>query len=165
MRSAGFTLIELLIVIAIIALLSLVGFVNFKDFAANQVIVKAAGEVQTLLRLAQSNATTSTLCNNQGATSWSLKFSNAQTIELRCNPSDYLYKTYTIANAQLSIKCDTTNLLLPATFTYSVGVGTLAISPDCLQSINFTISKPSGSSSNAVPQSFTISKGGAINVQ
>ena len=67
MKSArGFTLIELLVVIAITSILAVMGFVNFKDFSSNQISVKAAGEIQTILRLAQSNATSSTLCDSKG---------------------------------------------------------------------------------------------------
>lgn len=184
MRSAGYTLIELLIVISIIALLSVVGFVNFKDFSAGQVIVRAEGEAQTLLRLAQSNATSSTLCNNplstnKGSVSWKLVFTNFTSIALQCDTaihSNYLVRTYTLQNAQFSIKgsgCGSATAG-DVTLTYTTGVGALAVSTTdlltstCLTnsgSIIFTISKPTGSSSTASSQSFTINKGGAIDVQ
>src|SRR3989344_549373 len=103
---SGYTLIELLVVISIISILAVLGFVNFKDFATNQVTVKAQGEVQTLLRLAQSNATSSTLCNGNVVTSWHLRFTSGTVIELRCNPGnpgEFLQRSYTLENARVEI--------------------------------------------------------------
>jgi len=160
----GYTLIELLVVIAIVTLLATLGFVNFKDFAAQQVTIKAAGQIQTLLRLAQSNATSSTLCNGQGATSWFLSFTSSS-IDLRCNPGNFLKNTYTLENASLQLQCSgASNLSFPATFTYVTGVGTLTTAcPQTSTSIIFTISNTLNPS--ASPKTFSISKGGAINVQ
>lgn len=162
MRSSGYTLIELLIVISIIALLSVVGFVNFKDFSANQVAVKAAGQVQTLLRLAQSNATSSTKCNALGSSSWSLVFLDNKAIELRCNPGNSLQKVYNLDPGQVQIQCGTTNII-PTTFTYATGVGTLTIS-NCSQ-YPVTLSATNTNNTNVLPKSFKVSSGGAINVQ
>lgn len=161
MRSGGFTLIELLVVISIMAIMVVVGFVNFKDFAQDQVLNKAAGQVQTYMRLAQSNATSSTLCNAQGATSWSLKFVTANSIELRCDPADYEYRKYALDGAQMQIKCGSANLIFPTTFTYSTGAGTFKT--DCLGTVTFTLTN--ASNPGASSKSFNISQGGAIDVQ
>ena len=161
---SGYTLIELLVVISIISILAVVGFVNFKNFATNQVTVKAQGEVQTLLRLAQSNATSSTLCNNQPATSWSVKFTDPTTIQLRCYPADYLQRPFSLVNAQVAISGSGCSLSLPVTLNYSVGVGKLTVSPsNACSFVTFTISNTSNPS--AASKTFTISKGGAIDVQ
>lgn len=170
---AGYTLIELLIVIAIIALLSIVGFVNFKNFSANQVAVKTAGEVQTLLRLAQSNATSSTLCNNQGnnqgATFWSVKFISNNTMELRCDPGDILVRNYTLEpNITLSFSCSGCSFSFPTIFKYQVGSGALTISPTSLavdSSAAITVTVTNTKPDPDITSSFNLSKGGAINVQ
>lgn len=96
MRSAGYTLIELLVVITIIGILSVVAFVNFKDFASTSALNKAAGEIQSFLRLAQSNATSSTLCNGEGGKDWKVTF-NSETIVITCG-SDTSYKTLKLQN-------------------------------------------------------------------
>lgn len=158
MRSGGFTLIELLVVISIMALLAVFAFVNFKDFAQDQVLNKAAGEVQTYLRLAQSNATSSTLCNNQGAASWFLIF-NSTTIELRCNPENYLQRTYSLENALIAISGSGCTLNLPATLSYLVG--TAELSGACT-SVTFTVSNIQNP---ALTKNITVSKGGAIDVE
>ncbi len=164
----GYTLIELLVVISILSVMAVVGFINFNFFASTQIISKAAGQIQTLLRLAQSNATSSTLCNNQGATSWSLRFVNTSTIELRCNgASDTLQKTYNLENARVQIQCSGIEyavLRLPAAFTYSSGAGTLTTAcPSSSQTIIFTITN--SLNPNTAPKTFKLSRGGAIDVQ
>lgn len=164
----GYTLIELLVVISIISILAVLGFVNFKNFATDQVTVKAQGQVQTLLRLAQSNATSGTLCGTSGGLPWSLIF-NATNIGLACGLSNLVQKTYTLENAQVEIKGSGCSALrLPVTLSYSRGVGALTISPSdpCLAnatSIVFTISNTRNPS--ASPRPFNISKGGAIDVE
>ena len=173
MRSVGFTLIELLIVISIISILAVGGFINFKGFSSDQVTIKALGQVQTMLRLAQSNASSSTICNTQGSTSWSLNFLNdAKTIELRCDPTNYLQKTIILENASVAITgsaCGGTPASLPFTISYSTGKAILTFSyagasAPCLASSlwTFTISN---TVNTTTPKSFNINRGGAIDVQ
>lgn len=171
-KAAGYTLIELLVVISIISLLSVVGFVNFKGFSSDQITIKAVGQIQSLLRLTQSNATSSTLCNGVGATSWSLKFIDASTMELRCNPNDFKHKSYTLESAQvdkiIGSGCGTTSTI-PLTLTYSVGLGALAFSsstasPACLSSASWTFTIKNVLDTTKT-KTFTLTKGGAINVQ
>lgn len=175
MRSSGYTLIELLIVISIIALLSVVGFVNFKDFSSNQVAVKAAGQVQTLLRLAQSNATSSTTCNNLGSLSWSLIFLDNKTIELRCDPADYLQRTYTLENATISLQCSpnpsicppsgaTFNPPLKVSFSSLYGKVTFPEGDTCVGNASTVMIVVKNTNIDSY-KCLTISKGGTINVQ
>jgi len=91
MRSVGFTLIELLIVLSIISILTIVGVVNFKDYAQDQVTIKATGQIQSLLRTAQRNSSSSVKCTDtEPAVSWLVDFkdatsdSNHRTITLSC---------------------------------------------------------------------------------
>lgn len=173
MRSLGFTLIELLIVISIIALLSLLGFANFKDFAAEQVGVKAKGQIQTVLRLAQSNATSSTLCNNgQGGVYWSVKFAANNTMELRCGstlPAANLYRTYTLETGGViqQVKCGDSAVNLPVTLNYSPGKGVLTFdtSGNCSgeDMWTFEIANERKPDVSSIP--LKVSKGGTINAE
>lgn len=175
MRSAGYTLIELLVVISIIGLLGVFTLSSLKGFSKDLVVNKASDEVQSLLRLAQSNATSSTLCNSQGATSWYLKFTNPDTthstIELRCNPADFLYRTYNLENAQVIITGDSGCLIsFPTQVSYSPGVGTRTISSSgvsttCLQSSTVVITISNTKNTSAARKVLKMSKGGAIDVQ
>lgn len=166
MRSAGFTLIELLVVISIIGILSVMGYANYRDFASNQVAKKAVGQIQTYLRLAQSNATTSTICNDKGATSWTLKFADSKTIELHCDPTDYPKSTLVLENATVAFDCEIACSLNNPTFKYSVGSGALTISPTspALETSAFITITITNIKNNAT-QSFRITKGGAIDVK
>ncbi len=171
MSESGYTLIELLVVISIISIMSVMGFISFKGFAEDQATKKAEGQIQSLLRLAQSNATTSTLCNGQGATSWSLKFVDSTHMELHCDPGDVKAREYTFENAQVEVKGDSGCLIgLPVAISYAPGLGTQSLSSGdisttgaCLQSsaVTFTITNTLNNSS----KSFKMSKGGAINAQ
>ncbi len=163
-NSRAYTLIELLVVIAIIGILSLVGFVNFKSFSADQVAVKAAGQIQSYLRLAQTNATTSTKCNNQAPANWSLTFSGSSpvSVELWCSSNDpvtppvthYTQRIYTLdTNAQISLGT------CPATITYLIGSGML---PSTASDCSITVQN---SSVPASVKTISVTVGGAISVQ
>ena len=174
MRSAGFTLIELLVVISIIAIMSVVGFTNFKTFSADQVAVKGAGQIQSLLRLAQSNATTATLCDNSGSTSWSLVLKNNNEIELHCSkPGDYTHKKYSLENAEMeSVECSNNmpvNLSVSLlTFSYASlsGSVTFLSSEACVKNTSsLKITLKNKNEANAKKKTITISKGGTIDVQ
>lgn len=159
----GFTLIEILVVISIMALLAVGSFVYFKDFSARQYTNKAAGEIQSLFRLAQSNATSSTICKKGDGTNdqskWSLKFFNDhQTIKLLCGQDNTEKRTYILENARFESSRN-----LPVQVNYAPGSGVLTFScePDCnsAQSLTFTLNP------GANQKTLTISKGGAVNVQ
>ena len=80
----GFTLVELMVVISILSLLGLVSYANIRKFREGQVIEKSASDLQSLLRLAQSNATARLKCNGQFGATWLVEFANRQTINLKC---------------------------------------------------------------------------------
>ena len=173
MRSSGFTLIELLVVISIIGILSVMGYANYRDFAANQIAKKAVGQIQTYLRLAQSNATTSTLCNGEGATSWSLKFADPSNIELHCNSSSAL-KTLNLENATVAITGEgNCTIDIPVILSYKVGSGAQNFSVDntnttlssCLGSSTFTFKVTNIKNPSASPVPFNITKGVEIDVK
>lgn len=170
----GYTLVELMVVLVIIAIISLIGFINYKSFAADQVTQKAVGQVQSILRLAQSNATASVLCNTKASSRWTVKL-NSNSIDLSCRqkdqPEDLPPKTYLLENAQIySIKCGGRDLEFgpPVTLTYLTGVGTLTFSgsESCLpdaSSLKITIKN--SQNPNVLTRSFSISRGGAIDVK
>lgn len=181
MRSAGFTLIELLVVISIMSIAGVVAFANFKGVSQDYAVTKAKIEIQSSLRVAQSNATSSVKCPdsgvselNQGAKNWYIVFKDPLSMELRCDTgttTNYLYRTYRLDKAQINqIQGNGCSVLaFPVTFNFSsqVGqIGKLSVSPSdsCLNnasSIVFTISNQI----HTVTKTFNISKGGAINVQ
>lgn len=143
----GYTLIELLVVISIIALLAVVGFVNFKTFSANQVAVKAAGQIQSYLRLAQTNASTSTKCKNGlETTGWSVVL-NTASVELECNGVNQ--RTYALENVDIE-NPDSCILV------YSIGTG--ALNNSCI----FTVINRSN---RDLSKTVEVTKGGAINVE
>ena len=171
MRCAGYTLIELLVVISIIGLLGVFSLSSLKGFSKDLVVTKASDEVQTLLRLAQSNATTSTLCNNQGATSWYLDFmGNGTVIQLNCSPGG-TPKSYTLVDAKIAIAGAGCTSDFPVKLSYSMGVAkpswSSAVSSDnnCLQSPIITITISNTKNTSAATKIFRVSKGGAVDVQ
>ena len=176
MRSRGYTLVELLVVVSVMALIGVVAFVNFKDFSQDQFLNKAAGQIQSFLRLAQSNATSSNLCGTLGGVSWTVRFnSDKSTADIICD-SDLTkppYKTLALQNVKIDSITATvcTALTLPVMVTYTAlsGIPTMADSSGgtnstCLissQSITINLIN----TKNNTLKSFSISKGGAIDVQ
>lgn len=100
----AFTLIELLVAIAIMAVISAVAFSNFKSFGEDQNLKNAVLDVQSLLRAAQTNATTNLKCNNNPVTAWKVSFINSSGTKLirtfceyqgssgEISPKDYNFK-------------------------------------------------------------------------
>ncbi len=144
MRSAGYTLIELLVVISIIGILSVVAFVNIKEFSSSQALKKAAGEVQSFLRLAQSNASSSTLCNGVGGVPWTVTI-NTNTVVITCN-IDTPYKTLTLQSG------------ITISPQFSVIYSALKGVPD--SSVTITLDNGKGETKTVI-----LTSGGAINVQ
>lgn len=177
----GYTLIELLVVIAIIAILAVIGIVNYKSFSSDQIVVKAQNDVQTYLRLTQSNASSSTFCSdNQNVGPWSLTFRAISgvynTIDLSCGSTT---KTYTLESAKVSsiigIDCgsDVTSEATSPSFkiSFSSGIGAATFSytgvgatTTCLASASWTFTVTNTKDSTKF-KTFKLSKGGAIDVQ
>ncbi len=190
MRSVGFTLIELLIVLSIISILTIVGVVNFKDYAQDQVTIKATGQIQSLLRTAQRNSSSSVKCTDtEPAVSWLVDFkdatsdSNHRTITLSCKSptsSEIVIKSLVLDN-NVAISRVTTNpacqtVEFPnyeASLVYGVPLG----------QIDFFIARNASGNLKCQPnaqimtvtiqdnknppntKNITVSKGGEINVQ
>lgn len=80
----GFTLIELLVVISIMGILATFIFVNYKSSKSDQDLNKAVSDIQALLRLAQSNATTGVVCEGAGGAYWGVRFESNAELQLKC---------------------------------------------------------------------------------
>lgn len=175
MRSAGYTLIELLVVISIISLMAVVGFVNFKGFSADQVAIKAVGQIQSLLRLTQSNATSSTLCRGETAKLWYLVITtDPANVDVRCDTATVVnayHRSYPIDNVTVSVKCssgDISGVNLPVTVSYSPLFGQINFmgtdgSVICNSTNSLFITATKQNATNT--KSLSITKGGAIDVQ
>lgn len=107
----GFTLIELLVVIAIMSITGIYTIANYRSFGEDQNLKSAALEIQSLLRLAQSNSTSNLKCQDKPTTNWLVTFASATSLDLNCQNS-----TGTIGSLRPP-------LLLPANITYSVTNG------------------------------------------
>lgn len=176
MPKNGYTLIELLVVLTIMAILTIVVFINYKTFSQDQILKKATGEIQSLLRLAQSNATTSLTCPGSTAgVSWAVKFlADKETLHLTCGPATF-QKSLRLENVQIdSIKCSPAPATCPQTgfntplivsFTPLYGKVTFIKSGefcvDTAQSVMVVLKNLKNNNNKC----FTISKGGAIDVQ
>lgn len=175
----GYTLIELLVVIGIISILTVIGFANYKNFSSDQITVKALGQVQTYLRLAQSNATSSTFCkDNLNVGPWSLTFKADanqvnNTISLSCGPANTEQISYTLENAEIfsivGSDCGGSPSSLPFSISYSFGIASPTFSSagslaNCLTSTSWIFTLRNRKDISKL-KSFTLSKGGAIDVQ
>lgn len=83
----GFTLIEILVVISILAIVGIMSFANFGSLKQDQALKSAASDLQSLVRLAQSNATSRLQCGSDtvSGANWILEFkSDQKTISLAC---------------------------------------------------------------------------------
>lgn len=83
----AFTLIELLVVITILAIVGVVSFANFGNLKQDQDLKSAASDLQSLARLAQSNAASRLKCGSDtvSGANWILEFkSDQKTISLSC---------------------------------------------------------------------------------
>lgn len=168
----GYTLLELLLVISITAIISLIGFASYRSFNSDQVISKAVGDLQNMLRLAQTNASSSVFCTDGINTGSWKAIINQTSLTLNCGPSSSVEKTYTLDKAQItSVKGSSAACganALPLTITYVAIAGNLVFesassSPSCLDSASwlFTIATQDASKT----KTFNLSKGGAVDAQ
>ncbi|MBI2040331.1 prepilin-type N-terminal cleavage/methylation domain-containing protein [Candidatus Microgenomates bacterium] len=171
-NSRGYTIIELLVVITIIAILSAIVFINSRTLAQDQILNKAVGQIQSALRLAQSNATAGLKCGSplQGGASWSAQFGSDKTkVEIYCDKTATVQQTFSLENVQVSeiqgSSCPSSSPP-PVSIKYSplYGLLTFEASDSCIglsNTLTITVSNLTGGNS----KSFTLSKGGAIDVE
>ncbi|HBQ50641.1 hypothetical protein A3B42_02525 [Candidatus Daviesbacteria bacterium RIFCSPLOWO2_01_FULL_38_10] len=90
----GFTLIELMIVISIMALLGAFTIANYRSFGEDKDLENAALDVVSLIRTAQTNATTNLKCVNDGGI-WQIEYiTGSPEIKLNCKEplADFIKK-------------------------------------------------------------------------
>lgn len=177
-RTLGYTIVELLVVIAILALLSVTSAVYYRSLTSDKILLKGIDSVQSLLRTAQSNAASGFSCTTTaGATIWFVQFrSDDKTkIDLYCvdpgSNSNINRRTLTLENLQVSsIKgsgCTLTpqfNTPVKVSFAPLFGKVSFSGGDTCIaDSSTLTIILKSAGSNDS--KSFTISSGGAVNVQ
>lgn len=182
MRQIGFTLIELLIVISIISILTVVGMANLKGFADDQVIIKATGQIQSFLRLAQRNAQSSVKCTDEEpAASWLITFqTNKNTLTLICKSPNLetTIKELTLeSNIEINqITTDSSCLVTvfpdyTATFIYSAPLGQIDFAMakgvsnfECYPNTK-NIKIIVKDNKTQITKDITISKGGGLDIQ
>lgn len=176
MKHSGYTLIELLVVISIIGILGLVAFVNYRNFSQDQILNKGIGQIQTILRLAQANATSGALCGNNGGVKWTVKFSNSdQTrVDLVCSDTKTV-NMYYLEN--LRISAITSSSCLSDTYpaasvlvNYAALSGKMDFSGDDCVNGNQSVTSPTltiniVSTVNDNHKQLILTKGGSISVQ
>lgn len=175
LHQTGYTLIELLVVIAIIAILGVVAFVNYQTFAQDQILNRAIGQIQSALRLTQSNATSGVVCidsanNTYGGVSWSIQFTADRTkIHVYCEKSTIIQKVLQLENVEVNeiqgLSCPSPSSA-PVTVSYSplFGILTFEASDSCI-AISSKLTITLRNLKNANTKSFSLSKGGAIDVE
>lgn len=90
LNSYAFTLVELLVVIAIMGLIGAYVLSNYGSFGEDQKLKSAALDVASLLRQAQTNATTNVIC---AGGNWQAEFTDTVTIKLQCSAPLRVIKT------------------------------------------------------------------------
>lgn len=103
-KRAGFTLVELLVVVGIIGILTAIGIASYNDFNQARAVEKAAQELKTNLRLAQSKAVNNEKPCDGVLDRWRVKRTSASspyeyTIRYKCEVGGFDdYKTITLEN-------------------------------------------------------------------
>lgn len=170
----GFTLIELMVVMAIMAILVVVVVPSYNEYNNNQKLSDATAQLQTILRQAQNNAQTGTVCKITGgtskATNWHVDLSNggssysfAPTCETGTQTAQtvLLPSGVTVLNLNIS-SCSYSPPAVQAQFA-NISSEIKFVASGCpdltTQNLTITLSLGSSNSKNVV-----VEKGGAIYV-
>lgn len=171
-------MVELLVVITIMGILSVTSIVYYRSLTSDKMLLKAKDSIQSLLRTAQSNATSGFTCGTvQGASTWSVRITGNTTLELRCNPLSDPITVRTLA-LENDIQIDTVSTecsgplqlneeasLLNIYYSPLLGKvqfeGSDACLADLTRSHTLTVTLKNANSRT----SFIISRGGAINAK
>lgn len=118
----AFTLVELLVVIAIMAIIGAFSLANYRSFGEDRNLKNASLDIQSLLRQAQSNATTNTKCNTGFDARWMVEFAGTTTVNLKCQeppPATVAVPKKSLAWANISISVSGTGTYCPSSPTVS----------------------------------------------
>lgn len=161
--SKGFTLIELLVVMAIMAVVGFFTLANYKSFGEDQNLKNAVLDVVSLLRQAQTNATTNVICEGG---SWQGLFLSSTSVRLKCSNSSNGQRDLLLNknNSNISISLSSGDFCalttVPSTINFAALSGDIYFNsyPNCA---SLTINLTNGNSS----RSLKIDKGGRIDAQ
>lgn len=176
----GYTLIELMVVITIMGILGFTAFANFGSLKEDQVLKKAAADLQTRLRAIQTNASTNTKCNDSTASFWKGKFSKVGTaykLDTSCEYKgssgvvEYITSTYTfeakvkIANI-ISNSCtnDLNADFVIIFFAPLTGKATFKYPTSCTQGSQMSINLLNSATPDTL-ETVVVDKGGSIYVK
>ncbi len=95
----AFTLIELLVVITIMGVIGAYTLANYRSFGEDRNLKSAVLDVISLLRQAQTNATTNVICTDG---TWQVEFATDKIINLKCSTLASLQKILQL-NPNISI--------------------------------------------------------------
>lgn len=174
MPKNGFTLVELLIVITIIAIISAFVAVNFKGNREEQALQREQLKLQSILKLAQTNASSSTLCSDLGGgASWKLAMDPLQEkITLSCQKGEEVIedRSYILEGGiSMSFLCSQTSTSFASgveiTYTTLSGIPTFSGIEYCGQDFSGLVIKFESEKDSSLTKEFTISSGGAINAK
>lgn len=166
-KKSGFTLIELLVVISIMGILATFIFINYKNSSSDRDLNKGVSNIQSFLRLAQSNATTGVVCEGLGGAYWGVSLGSDK-IKLACGQDTAINFNNPKKVADLEdVKVDSIGgfscpPVLPLNVVYAPLNAKLTFTgyDNCTKpTINLTSNKDSST------KSFTIEKGGAVDVE
>lgn len=173
MSQKGYTLIELLVVLAILSLIGVAAFTRLKPFSKEKALDKGLDQIHSMLRLAQSNATAAFKCDGS-VSHWMVEFKpSKKDIALRCGASgdkqtlnledDVMVDSISASCSGISFPSQPVTVLYTplygkTEFIVAKGVANLECQAN-VPSITITLKR------QTLSKSFTISKGGAINVQ
>lgn len=185
-KDLGFTLIELMVVISILAILAVGFFVNFKSFGEEAALKNAASDIQSALRLAQSNATAGVKCGSSGGASWSILLNDRSSVVLKCStqaPSDSPVRRWSIPLPIYISEIDgirpspctssfvssgTIALGIYVNFSYSSGKATFIdgdSTNECLGKSTSMVIKLKNNNNDSALKTVTLDKGGSVDVQ
>lgn len=169
----GFTLVEILVVLAITAMLAVGAFANFSGFKEDQNLQNAALDLENIIRLAQTNATSTVKCNGVGDASWAVSIETNRTdINLKCSTSSASIKLLQLKGIivdSISGSCassfTSTSVANPIIIGFSTPYGTTSFqdsSSACItnsSSLSLTLKNLKTGNTKTI----TIDKGGGIN--
>ncbi len=171
----AFTLIELLVVITVMAITGIFTLANYRFFGEDQNLKNAALDIQSFLRLAQTNATSGIKCQGQGQLGWLVAYTGNTGFDLKCRNSAGIsssVKTLSLAGGSNNISIDSVKAgesVCPVntTFTFAPLTGIMSsscgLSPGSLITITLKNSKISSNCSDLSKcKTVLIERGGRI---
>lgn len=98
----GYSLVELMIVVSLITILTVAVYAGSRTFSQDQTLIKSVSDIQSLVRLAQTNSTAGAICNTVAPSSWAVTFNpDSTSLGLVCNGS-VVIKTLNLEATQVA---------------------------------------------------------------